>query len=350
MCIDLDDIEEAGKTVVSEKARTYISSAADNLHSLENNLSDWSRIVFRPRVLRDVSAINISTSILGIKCALPFFVAPTGLVGLTHPEGELCLTRGAARTGVHYCVSTASTRPREEIMSCMREEQAKVPRGVRGMSHLFFQLYVNSSSEITKTIIRHAKELGYKGLFVTVDTPVSGKRNADSRLRAREELMSGGMTKATIPPPEADEDKPGVEKYRLQAAAALSRSLNWFDLAWIREEWDGPIVLKGIQTWEDAKQAAEMGVEGLYLSNHGGRQLHSAPSSLNTLIEIHTFCPEILGRCEIYLDGGIRRGGDILKALCLGARAVGIGRAFLYAIGAYGVDGFVKATSSKDCP
>ena len=347
MCIDLDDIETAGRNVVSEKALTYISSAADNLHALENNLSDWSRIIFRPRVLRDVSNVDITSSILGVQCTLPFFIAPTGLVGLTHPDGELCLTRGAARTGIHYCISTASTRSREETMKCMIEEQSKLPRSLQGVSHIFFQLYVNSNTEITKTIILEAKQLGYRGLFITVDTPVSGKRNADSRLRAREELMSGEMARPTLPPPEPDEDKPGVEKLRLQAATTLSKTLNWSDLSWIRETWEGPIVLKGIQRWEDARQAVEMGVEGIYLSNHGGRQLHSAPSSLNTLMEIRAFCPEILGRCEIYLDGGIRRGGDIVKAICLGARAVGIGRPFLYAIGAYGVDGLVKAVSGK---
>jgi L-lactate dehydrogenase (cytochrome) len=345
MCIDLDDIEKAGRSVISEKARTYISSAADSLHSLENNLSDWSKIVFRPRVLRNVTTVDLSTYILGVHCRLPFFVAPTGLVGLTHPDGELCLVRGAAQTGVHCGVSTASTRSREDIIECMKAEQNKLPKSLRGVSHVLFQLYVNSDAEITKTIVRQARELGYKGLFITVDTPVSGKRNADSRLRAREELESGISRKPALAPEEADES----ENLRLRAAGGLSKTLNWTDLSWIRKAWSGPIVLKGIQRWEDAKQAVLMGVEGIYLSNHGGRQLHSAPSSLNTLIEIRTYCPEILERCEIYVDGGIRRGGDIIKALCLGAKAVGIGRPFLYAIGAHGVDGFLRAVSSGLC-
>jgi L-lactate dehydrogenase (cytochrome) len=125
--------------------------------------------------------------------------------------------------------------------------------------------------------------------------------------------------------------------------------LDWEDLKWIREAWagTGPVVLKGIQTAEDAKRAAEIGVDGIYLSNHGGRQIDYGPSSIRTLLEIRTFCPEILSKVEIYLDGGIRRGADVLKALCLGATAVSLGRPFMYALGAYGSEGVVKAIQSK---
>ena len=230
-------------------------------------------------------------------------------------------------------------------MSCLLEELRTLDtQGLCGRSCLFFQLYVNSDPEVTKTILRQVRDLGFKGLFITVDTPVSGKRNADSRFRAREDAENDLMVNSTAPPLGAS------EKVRLQAAASLSRSLNWADLLWIRKEWDGPIVLKGIQCVEDARKAAKMGVEGIYLSNHGGRQLDCAPSSLTTLMEIRTFCPEILDCCEIYMDGGLKRGGNIIKAICLGARAVGIGRPFLYAIAAYGVQGFVKAVSSKSFP
>lgn len=343
LCINLDDMEVAAKDVISKEAYTYISSAADSLQSLEDNLSQWSKIKFRPQVLRDVSRIDLSTTMLGQKCRLPFFIAATGLVGLTHPEGELLLVQGASRRGVHYSPSTYASISHEKMMECLAEESGKaIGTNFEGKSCLFFQLYVNSNRQTTISTIKMAKKLGFKGLFVTVDTPCVGKREEHARLRAQEDLDSGI---AALPPPVSSHEdvpsQPGVDH------GGLSRSLNWDDLKWIREAWQGPIALKGIQTAGDAKKAMEMGIEAIYLSNHGGRQLHSAPSSLITLLEIRFACPEVLTRCEVYIDGGLKRGGDLIKALCLGARAVGIGRPFLYAIGAYGTDGLLKAIDSK---
>jgi L-lactate dehydrogenase (cytochrome) len=254
------------------------------------------------------------------------------LVGLTHPDGELALAQGAAIQGIHYSPSTYTSVSYTKIT----EGHAAV---ANHQSSLFFQLYVNADKEKTIKVIQEARGLKFKGLFITVDTPYVGNRDQDRRQKAQEAFKLGLVEKPAI-----------VTGEKIVAGGnngGLSRSLNWNDLKWIREAWGGPIALKGIQSAADAKLAMEAGVEAIYLSNHGGRQLHSAPSCLSTLLQIHKTCPEVFKHCQIYVDGGATRGGDILKAICLGATAVGIGRPFLYAIGAYGVDGLNKAVESK---
>lgn len=194
----------------------------------------------------------------------------------------------------------------------------------------------------TLELIALARKLNFKALVVTVDTPVVGKREEDERYKAEIEFESGVVETPRTADPNPDTEAPVLR-------GVHSSTLDWEDLKWIRKAWggSGPIVLKGIQTAEDAKYAADIGVDGIYLSNHGGRQIDYAPSSIRTLLEIRKFCPEILNRVEIYLDGGIRRGADVLKALCLGATAVSMGRPFMYALGAHGTEGVVKAIQSK---
>ena len=154
-------------------------------------------------------------------------------------------------------------------------------------SCLFFQLYVNPSRELARALIRQVRAMGFKGLFITVDTPFVGKRTEDCRLRARADLMSGANLTSSGPP---TEDNPGIEQIQMQAATTLSRSLNWSDLSWIRKEWDGPIVIKGIHCVEDARKAVEMDVQGIYLSNHGGRQLHSVQFTEHLDGDSHVCC------------------------------------------------------------
>ncbi|KAL2758001.1 hypothetical protein ACRALDRAFT_1029084 [Sodiomyces alcalophilus JCM 7366] len=341
LCVKLDDFVEPARHTISEQAYIYISSAADTLQSHHDNVAQWSKITFIPRVLRDVSHIDLSTSMFGQRCAMPFFIAATALVGLTHSDGEAGLARVAAARGVHYSPSTYTSVPHAKIAMSHGEETGggQGPESVD--SCLFFQLYVQADQDKTLSLIREAKRLGYRGLMITVDTPCVGNRDEDRRLKAREELEFG--TAMTPQPRKVSEKgkKPKVVPGR--NSGGLSRSLNWKDLKWIREAWGGPIALKGIQSAEDAKLAMEAGVEAVYLSNHGGRQLHSAPPCLATLLRIRRQYPEVLDRCEIFVDGGLMRGGDILKAICLGAKAVGIGRPLLYAMGAYGQEGVHKA-------
>lgn len=341
LCVKLDDFVQPARKTISEQAFTYISSAADTMQSHDDNVAQWAKITFIPRVLRDVSHIDLSTSMFGQRCAMPFFVAATALVGLTHPDGEAGLARVAAARGVHYSPSTYTSSSHAKIAASHGEVVASNPNPAD--SCLFFQLYVQAGQDKTLSLIREAKRLGYRGLMITVDTPCVGNRDEDRRLKAREELEFGGP--AVAPLPRDDKGKPKVVPGR--NSGGLSRSLNWADLKWIREAWGGPIALKGIQSAEDARLAMEAGVEAVYLSNHGGRQLHSAPPCLGTLLRIRRQYPEVLERCEIFVDGGLMRGGDILKAICLGAKAVGIGRPLLYAMGAYGQEGVHKAIDSE---
>lgn len=356
-CVRATDFEAEAHKVLSRRSWVYITSSANSGLSLAGNLDAWSRVAFRPRVLRDVARVSARAALLGRPCAAPFFVAPMGTMGMSHPQGEYELARGLARRGVHAVLSTASSRTLEGIMDTYEAEVARVGAGGRGdgdgsspAARLFFQLYVPTDRQRALTLIAKVKRAGYAGLFITVDTPVLGKRTEDRRKQADEALADGiGDHSTTAQPVGAgnseNEFAPAVGARPVPGQ--ISPSITWDDLAWIRAAWQGPIVLKGIQTAEDARLAAEHGCEGVLLSNHGGRQQHTAPSALATLLEIRTYCPEVLGRMEVYLDGGCRDGADVLKALALGATAVGIGRPFLYAMAAYGARGVEKLIDSK---
>lgn len=271
---------------------------------------------------------------MGHSSSLPVFIAPAALARLGHPDGELCLARGAARRNIPYIVSTASSVSAEDLAQCLQEEASG--------GTLFFQLYVKKKESETRELIRRARSLGYRGLVVTVDTAAVGKREEDDRYKVEASFAAGENVDPRIGATAA----PGDDSFVFRSP--YSSTLNWEDLRWIREEWGnaGPICLKGIATAEDAKIACDMGIRYIYLSNHGGRQLDCAPSSLRTLLEIRQFCPEVFKQCEVLIDGGVRRGHDILKALCLGATAVGFGRPFMYALSAYGTEGVLKAIQS----
>jgi L-lactate dehydrogenase (cytochrome) len=333
------DIELAAKRTLSERAWSYFSSSAEDLQSHYHNLHDWDRILFRPRILRNVKRVEMHRNILGFQSNLPFFIAPAARGRLAHPDGELCLARGAARYNIPYCSSNASSVLHEEIAQCLNEEQTG--------GCLFFQLYARKLKEDTIHQIREGRRLGYKALVITVDAPVVGIREADDRARMKEASQNNEPyvpTWSYVPG-----DSPSEVKDDYVFRGPLSSTLNWDDLQWIKDEWGsvGPISIKGILTAEDAKTACDMGIDSIYLSNHGGRQLDSAPSPLRALLEIRKFYPEVFDKCEILLDGGVRRSRDILKALCLGATAVGIGRPFMYALGAYGTDGVFKTIQSE---
>ena len=247
---------------------------------------------------------------------------------LGHQDGELCNARGASIKNIPYCTSSYTSISHADIAACMAQ-------GNGGC--LFFQLYVSRSKDRTIELIRTARDLGFKALLVTVDTPVVGNREEDARYTAEVEYENGVVDMPRVPDVVPNNEAPILR-------GVHSSTLDWEDLKWIREAWSntGPVVLKGIQSAEDAKLAVDAGIDGIYLSNHGGRQVDHGPSSIRTLLEIRRLCPEILGKVEIYVDGGIRRGTDILKALCLGATAVGVGRPFMYGLGAYGTEGVVQ--------
>ncbi|KAK3676552.1 hypothetical protein LTR78_003828 [Recurvomyces mirabilis] len=313
------DFEKVAAETASKKTYAFYSTAATDCWSRDMNESMYKRIWFRPRVMRDVSRIDTSTTILGNKVNVPLFICPTGLAKMIQPEAEKALARAAQSTGILEILSTSASHPVEDIV-------AEAP------GHpFFFQLYVNKDRRKTEELIARVNKLGFKAIFVTVDAAGRGKRESDERLVVDELVMS------PVTGERAKTDKKGGGLTRMMGSF-IDQALTWEDIAWVRTLTDLPIVLKGITTAADAKLAMKHKVDGILLSNHGGRNLDYSPPSILLLLEMHKCCPEIFDKMEVYVDGGIRRGGDIIKALCLGATAVGVGRTFLYSL-AYGTEG-----------
>lgn len=282
-------------------------------------------------MLRNVARANMKRRIMGHDASLPFFIAPAAMAKLGHPDGELCLARGAAEANMVYCASTYSSVAHEELAGCLGKTAGRA-------GALVFQLYVPKKKEDVVTLVDTAKALRCTALVITVDTAVVGRREEDDRYQAEIEAEEGKPVPRTWYL--GDEEGAGVFR------GFHCSTLDWDDIGWIKRMWgaeNGPVYIKGIQSVEDALMAARVGVDGIYLSNHGGRQLDFAPSSVRTLLEIRKFHPELFDALEIYVDGGVRRGTDVVKALCLGATGVGLGRPFLYALSAYGTDGVLRA-------
>ncbi|ETS84318.1 hypothetical protein PFICI_02343 [Pestalotiopsis fici W106-1] len=330
ICQSLDDIRAAAEVKLSARARTYFASGAESMTSVRNNRLHWEAISFYPRILRNVSSLSMTCRVMGSPSSLPIFIAPAAAAKLGHPEGELCLARGAARMAIPQCVCTYSSFTNEEIVQCFENEPLR-----RGGA-LFFQLYVPKIKKEAEHLIKRAKSLNFQALVITVDSPVIGKREDDDRLRTSTEHRN----EIESQPP--GKYLPGEEAPTLRGVHCST--LEWSDIPWIRTLWGSkPIILKGIQSAEDAYEATKHDLDGIYLSNHGGRQLDFAPSSVQTLLEINAKYPQVLKMLDIYVDGGVSRGSDVVKALCLGAKAVGIGRGFMYALSAYGTDGVLRA-------
>jgi L-lactate dehydrogenase (cytochrome) len=337
MILSLDDFEHSADRSMNRKAYTYYHSAADSLGAYNNNTQDWPKVLLRPRVLRNVQQVDMRCTMMGQRSNFPFFIAPAARAKLAHPDGEFCLARGAARAGIPYCTSTVSSTAHAQLATCLQAEKKFEEEGC-----LFFQLYAAVDRKTTVERIETAKSHGYKALVLTVDSAVVGKREEDERYKAELEWMDGEEIDTSVRVKQV-----GVNMSVLRGHH--SSTLNWDDLNWIRELWGntGPFGLKGIQTVEDAILAVEAGVNVIYLSNHGGRQADDAPSAIRTLVEIRKFAPRLLDEAEFYLDGSVRRGADIIKAICLGARGCSIGRSFMYAMGLYGTAGVEKAIKSE---
>nr|XP_019013419.1 uncharacterized protein I206_01485 [Kwoniella pini CBS 10737]OCF52200.1 hypothetical protein I206_01485 [Kwoniella pini CBS 10737] len=313
--INMRDFEKHAEELCSKVAWGYYASAADDEITKESNNSDYKKIRFRPRVLRPVKEVDSSTKILGYDSTIPLWISPAAMAKLGHPDGEVNLTKGAAATGIIQCISSFASCSVEEITAARTNNQP-----------LFFQLYVNSKRHLAKEVISKINRLGFNAILLTVDAPVGGKRERDIRVKGEFEA------------PKSDAyDKQGDTKGVAEAIfSAVDPDLNWKDLKWIREQTKLPIIIKGVQTVEDAVLAYKYGADGVVLSNHGGRQLDTSATGISTLLEIHR-------KFSIFVDGGIWRGTDVVKALCLGAEAVGVGRGFLFAQTVGGVDGTIHA-------
>ncbi|KAJ9611620.1 hypothetical protein H2200_004804 [Cladophialophora chaetospira] len=302
--ISVNDFEAVAKQYLSPEGWAYYASAADDEYSKHEAARAFRKLTLRARVLRDVDSVDTRTTILGKSTTLPVYVSPTGLGKYAHPDAECAFARGAGKEGIIQVIPTSPSMSLEAIIDARLSKQQPV----------FFQLYLNRDPKKAETLIRRAETLGVSAIWLTVDCPVLGNREQDDRLKAR---ISEDDDVAFV-----EEANAGVA--RTASSGILNPRLIWGHIAWIRQITKLPLVLKGIQSVEDAVLAFDHGVEGIVLSNHGGRSLDT--------------------RMQIFVDGGIRRGTDVLKALALGARAVGVGRPFLYSLtGGYGEAGFRRA-------
>jgi L-lactate dehydrogenase (cytochrome) len=346
------DLRELARKRLPRSVFDYVDGAAEDEVTARRNVAAFRLVEFRPRVLRDVRDIGIDTTLFGRRLAMPIVLAPTGFTRIVDPQGELAVARAASRAGVPYALSTLATRSIEDV--------ARVSSGSR-----WFQVYAWRDRGMVRDLVQRADASGYEALILTVDTPVLGRRERDVRsgfvlppkigwrtlvdgvlhpgwtwrfLRS-EPIRFANVTSSAV--------GDGAEPVSLAAYVKeqFDPGLTWADVAWLRDLWSGPIVLKGIQHVEDAKRAVDAGVDGVALSNHGGRQLDGAP----TPFEILPSVAEAVGdRIAILCDGGIRRGSDVVKSLALGADAVMIGRAYLYGLGAAGERGVAHALALFD--
>ncbi|KAG6920222.1 hypothetical protein DXG01_004991 [Tephrocybe rancida] len=325
--LNLHDFEAIARLTMADKAWAYYSSAADDEITNRENHAAYHR----PRILRDVTRVDWSTSILGQKTSMPVYITATALGKLGHPDGELNLTRAAAKHGLIQMIPTLASCSFDEIVDGAQPGQVQ-----------FYQLYVNKDRAITKRLVEHAQQRGIKGLFITVDAPQLGRREKDMRMKFE----------AADPSEVSKSGSDGVDRSQ-GAARAISSfidpGLNWDDLDWFKSITNMPLILKGVQCWEDALEAYDRGLAGVVLSNHGGRQLDFARSGIEVLVEVVEKLREKRGlsfpndNFQLFVDGGVRRATDVLKAIALGATAVGVGRPFLYAYSAYGPGGIDKA-------
>ncbi|KZV77493.1 hypothetical protein PENSPDRAFT_679048 [Peniophora sp. CONT] len=335
--LSLFDLENVARQVLSHKALSYYSSAADDEITYHENARAFARFFFHPRVMRAVSRCDPSTTILGYKSSIPVFVSGAALARLGHPEGELNITRGAYKTKIIQMISSNASFSSEQIAD---------GRGSPDQP-LFFQFYKHKDNKIAEKRIKDIEAQGYKAIFLTVDAIVAGNRERDNRAPFEIEDMERAAAENTDTHLEHDSNAVAIAEGGGHAGALLASDdvdMTWEKtIPWLRSITKLPIVLKGIQCVEDAVFAAEAGVDGIMISNHGGRQLEYALPPIEVLYKLRKQRPDVFTKMEVYIDGGLRRGTDILKALCLGAKAVGMGRPFLYAQSAYGEEGVVRA-------
>jgi L-lactate dehydrogenase (cytochrome) len=340
----VDDLRRLAKRRLPAGVFDYIDGGAEDERTLGTNSSDFADLEFRPRVLRDVSQLDTSTTIFGRPASMPVVLSPTGFTRIAHSEGELAVTRAAHRAGIPWSLSTMGTRSIEECA-------AANPDGEK-----WFQIYTWRDRGLVRELVERAAAAGYGAVWLTVDTAVLGRRERDVRRGMTlppklgpKTLIDGALHPAwtldflrggpiTFANVVGQHDQDGSTAVSLSdyVGSQFDQALSWDDVDWLRTIWDGPIVLKGIQTVADAKQAVAVGVEGIGLSNHGGRQLDDAPTPVSLIEPVRH---EIGDQATIICDGGIRRGSDIVKAIALGADAVALGRPYFLALGAAGEPG-----------
>ncbi len=345
--VNVGDLRSLAKNRLPQMVFDYIDSGADREQTLSQNCSAFNEIYFRPRCAVSTPTCDLSINIIDQDFNLPFLLAPVGSSRLFYPKGEVVASREAGIAGTGYTLSTLSGCRLEEV-----KEATNFPA--------WYQLYLLGGKEVALKTIERAKLAGYSAIVVTIDTPVSGLRERDVRNGTKELLSRNPLTMLpflsqmlikpcwltqwlgdgglmNFPNVVLDDGPMGYT----EIAPALEQSVvTWDDLQWIREAWGGKIIVKGVHIGDDAKKAMNLGVDAIVVSNHGARQLDSVAPTIRVLPEI---VKAVNGQIDVLLDGGIRRGGDVVKALCLGAKGVLIGRAYAYGLAAGGGPGVARA-------
>ena len=345
--VNIEDLRRAAKRRLPRSVFDYIDGGADGEVTLRENVRAFEDLAFRPRCAVETPAPDLATTVLGLPIALPVILAPVGSSRMFWPRGEEVAAKVAGAFGTIYCLSTLS--------GCRLEDVRKSTPGAA-----WYQLYLCGGRDVAAATVQRARDVGYSALILTIDTAVAGLRERDLRNGAKELLTrrmgpmlpyigqflakpgwlasffgDGGLMKfPNVMLPD------GPMLYADVGVALEQSTVTWKDLTWIREIWKGPIVIKGVHTGEDARRAVDEGASAIVVSNHGGRQLDGVRATIQVLPEV---IDAVGGRVEVLLDSGVRRGSDVVKALCLGARAVLVGRAYAYGLGAAGGPGVTRA-------
>lgn len=320
--INLLELEALAKDRLPQAAFDYYVSGANDEITLRENREAFSRIFLRPKMLVDVSNRDLSATVLGEKISMPIIVAPMAFQQLAHPEGELAMTRAAGKAGTIMTLSTLATCSIEEV-------------GQAATGPLWFQLYVYKDRGITRSLVERAEAAGFKAIVLTVDSPILGRRERDvkNRFHLPPNLSVKNLMNAAMHEIPTDATGSGLAAY---ISSLYDTALTWKDVEWLRSITKLPVLVKGVLRGDDAVRSVEHGASGIIVSNHGGRQLDTVPATITVLPEI---VEAVRGKAEVLVDGGIRRGTDVLKAIAYGAKAVLVGRPLIWGLAIDGQNG-----------
>jgi isopentenyl diphosphate isomerase/L-lactate dehydrogenase-like FMN-dependent dehydrogenase len=346
--VSIEDLRELASRRVPRVVFNYIDGGAEGEWTLRENRRAFDVVSFRPRQAVPVQACDLRTRVLGLALSMPLLLAPVGYLRVMHPEGEIAAARAAGRAGVGLILSTVSGHRLEDVKAA-------------STGQVWYQLYLTGGRAAAESAMQRAMDVGYTVLVITIDSTVIGYREREARDGMEQLLRGNSWSKIPFLPdifahprwltrflldgglpsmPNIVTPERGVLRVRDAHTAMKREAFTWNDIQWIRALWKGPIIIKGVLSAEDAKRSLDHGAAAVVVSNHGGRQLDCVPASLRVLPEV---VAAVNGQAEVLIDSGIRRGSDIVKAICLGARAVLCGRAYAYGLAAGGEAGVTRA-------